>query len=35
VTDGRHVFTAELDPPDTLDIIERKIGGLVQEAERR
>lgn len=35
VTDGRHVFTAELDPPDTVDSIERKISGLVQEAERR
>ena len=35
VTDGRHVFTVVLDPPDTLESIERKVAGLVQEAERR
>lgn len=32
---GRVEFQVELDPPDTLDSIERKVLGLVQEAERR
>jgi len=35
VTDGKHVFTVVLDPPDTLDSIQRKAMSLMQEVERR
>lgn len=35
VRDGKVEFVHEMDPPDTLDAITRRVAGLVQEAERR